>query len=392
MSKASRVFSVIGSCVVELARSRPSTHRGLGRSRGLRRSSELAGSLATCLSSIDATGDEMQTAEQLKHARCLLAPRDLPPRAGNGKAGWNLASRAQSTVTASMAAVLTVAALSFGLGLAAPSAFAQGKPTVPEDVAAAPADAERSASGLAWTVLTEGTGTKRPDKNDRVAVHFTGWTAAGTEFQTSYGQEKPAVFEIQSVFPGWAEAMQLMVEGEKRRFWIPERLGPKNPKSGPTGDVVFDVELIAIQRIANPPESLAKPPEDAERTASGAYSRRLETGWGDEFPGFESAVLLHYTGWTTDGKTFDSTTVRGRPTAFPLGKVMEPFADAVRLMVVGEKRQVWIPGNLAAGNWPGTPEGMLIFELQLVDILPDGAFQSGAIPKDELVKEGNAGS
>ncbi len=287
---------------------------------------------------------------------------------------------------------LTLAGLTLSL---APGAFAQGKPQVPEDVGAPPADAEKSASGLSWKVLAEGAGTRFADKNDRVAVHFTGWTAAGAEFQSSYGQEKPAVFEIQSVFPGWAEAMQLMVEGEKRRFWIPGKLGPKNPKSGPSGDVVFDVELVAIQKIANPPESLAKPPADAERTLSGGFSKRLETGWGEEHPGPDRAVLLHYTGWTTDGKTFDSTTVRGRPTAFPLSKVMEPFSDAVQLMVVGEKRQVWIPGNLAAGNWPGAPQGMLIFELQLMDILPEGALKSGEIPRDELTKgntAGNAGS
>ncbi|MEM7584387.1 MAG: FKBP-type peptidyl-prolyl cis-trans isomerase [Acidobacteriota bacterium] len=269
----------------------------------------------------------------------------------------------------------------------ASSAFAYEKPPVPDDLAP-PADAESSPSGLKWKVLSEGTGTRPADKNDRVAVHFTGWTAAGAEFQSTYGQEKPAVFEVQSVFPGWAEAMQMMLEGETRRFWIPGKLGPKSPRSGPSGDVVFDVQMVAIQRIANPPESLTKPPEDAERGMAGGYSKRFETGWGDEFPAPDSAVLLHYTGWTTDGKTFDSTTTRGRPTAFPLGKVMEPFSEAIQRMVVGEKRHIWIPGNLAAGNWPGSPSGMLIFEVQLMNILPEGALQSGAINKEGIPQGG----
>ena len=263
----------------------------------------------------------------------------------------------------------------------AAAAGGQQRPAVPDDVAAPPADAERTASGLASKVLTPGTGDVHPDGNDLVAVHFTGWTPQGVEFQTTFGQEKPAVFNLQDVFPGWIEAMQLMVAGEKRRLWIPARLGPQNPKTGPKGDSVFDVEMMAVRHVPNPPAELRRPPAEAERTASGATTRRVETGWGDEFPAPDSAVLMHYTGWTIDGKTFDSSVIRGRPTAFPLDKVMTPFAEAVQRMVVGEKRQVWIPGNLAAGNWPGSPQGMLIFELQLVQILPEGSFQRGAIPQ-----------
>ncbi len=287
-----------------------------------------------------------------------------------------------------MVALVAVAALTLVGG-----AGAQGRPPVPEDVAAAPADALRTESGLAYKVLTPGTADVHPDANDLVAVHFTGWTPQGAEFQTTFGQEKPAVFNLQNVFPGWIEAMQLMVAGEKTRFWIPAHLGPPNPKSGPRGDSVFDVEMMAVRSIPNPPAELRRPPTDGERTESGATTRRIETGWGDEHPGPESGVLLHYTGWTTDGKTFDSTVTRGRATAFPLDKVMSPFAEAVQRMVVGEKRQVWIPGNLAAGNWPGSPQGMLIFEVELKQILPEGSFQRGELPEVERVKpEGTGGS
>lgn len=285
------------------------------------------------------------------------------------------------------------AALLFAAG-----ASAQEKPQVPEDVAAAPADATRTESGLAYKVLLAGTGDVHPDANDKVAVHFTGWTPAGVEFQTTFGQEKPAVFNLEEVFPGWSEAMQLMVAGEKTRFWIPANLGPPNPKSGPRGASVFDVELMAVRSIPNPPTELRQPPADAERTESGAVTRRVETGWGDEKPGPDAGVLLHYTGWTADGKTFDSSISRGRPTAFPLDKVMPPFAEAVQQMVVGETRQVWIPGNLAAGNWPGSPQGMLIFELRLMQILPEGAFRRGddlppvePMPRPEGARESTGG-
>ena len=56
---------------------------------------------------------------------------------------------------------------------------------------------------------------------------------------------EPATFPLNRVIPGWTEGVQLMVVGEKRRFWIPEELAYKG-KPGPQGTLVFDVELIDI--------------------------------------------------------------------------------------------------------------------------------------------------
>ena len=111
-------------------------------------------------------------------------------------------------------------ALSLVLALAtAATATAQTKKSVPDELSPPP-DAIKTPSGLASKVLKAGTGNIYADDNDRVAVHFVGWTPQGAEFQSTFGQEKPAVFELQSVFPGWIEAMQMMVTGEERRFWI----------------------------------------------------------------------------------------------------------------------------------------------------------------------------
>jgi len=60
----------------------------------------------------------------------------------------------------------------------------------------------------------------------------------------------PATFPLNRVIPGWTEGLQLMVQGEKARFWIPGNLayGDKPARSGaPAGTLVFDVELLAIQ-------------------------------------------------------------------------------------------------------------------------------------------------
>ena len=122
---------------------------------------------------------------------------------------------------------------------------AQNMPA-PPDVAAPPSDAEKSSSGLASKVLTAGTGTTHPRASDSVTVHYTGWTTDGTMFDSSVSRGEPSTFPLNGVISGWTEGLQLMVVGEKRRFWIPENLayGGRRP---PLGMLVFDVELLAIR-------------------------------------------------------------------------------------------------------------------------------------------------
>ena len=118
------------------------------------------------------------------------------------------------------------------------------------------------------------------------------------------------------------------------------------------------------------PVDVAKPPADARRTASGLASKVLTPGKGKTHPTGESNVTVHYTGWTTDGKMFDSSVQRGKPSSFPLDRVIKGWTEGVQLMVVGEKRRFWIPGSLAYDNSPrpGAPNGMLVFDIELLDI------------------------
>ena len=251
----------------------------------------------------------------------------------------------------------------------------------PSDLAEPPADAVKTASGLVTRVIQAGTGTEHPDPNDLVSVHYDGWTQHGAKFQSSHDRGQPGVFNLTTVFPVWREAIQMMVVGEKRRLWVPEHLAPPKPQDAPSGAVVFDVELLGIRSVPNPPRSFTTPPEDAETTISGAHSRRIAEGTGKSKPGASDVALMEWTGWTTNGVTFDSTVYRGRPTAFPLDKILAPFADVVREMVEGEKRQVWIPADLAAGQWPGAPKGQLVFEVELLKIMPADVLQS-AVPAE----------
>ena len=118
----------------------------------------------------------------------------------------------------------------------------------PADVAAPPPDAIRTPTNLASKVLTPGNGSRHPRPNSRVTVHYTGWTTDGKMFDSSVQRGSPATFGLDQVIAGWTEGVQMMVEGEKRRFWIPESLAYQGAPGAPRGMLVFDVELIKIEQ------------------------------------------------------------------------------------------------------------------------------------------------
>src|SRR5262245_17454209 len=158
----------------------------------------------------------------------------------------------------------------------------------PPDVAAPPADATKAPSGLASKVLQPGTGSTHPGKEDVVMVHWTGWTADGKMFDSSVARGKPNTFRLDRAMAGWTEGLQLMVEGEKRRFWIPENLAYKGQQGRPKGMVVFDVELLGLPVRA--PADVKAPPADATRTASGLAYKVLTPGVGGRHPRPSSMV------------------------------------------------------------------------------------------------------
>jgi peptidylprolyl isomerase len=245
----------------------------------------------------------------------------------------------------------------------------------PPDVAQAPPDAQKTPSGLASKVLTPGTGKDHPGPADTVKVHYTGWTKGGQMFDSSVARGTPISFGLNQVIPGWQQGVQMMVVGEKRRLWIPAQLayGEVARNGAPSGDLVFDVELLDITPAPKPPavpEDVKGIPAKAKKTASGLAYRVLTPGAGAAHPGPTTRVTVHYSGWTTDGKMFDSSVVRGQPATFPLNGVIKGWTEGVQLMTKGEKARFWIPGNLAYGDTPtrpGAPAGMLVFDIELID-------------------------
>jgi FKBP-type peptidyl-prolyl cis-trans isomerase len=124
---------------------------------------------------------------------------------------------------------------------------AKAAPAAPADVAAPPANAEKTSSGLASVVLKKGEGSKKPGPKSIVTVHYTGWTPDGKSFDSSIPRGRPAQFPLDKVIPGWIEGIQLMTEGEERRLWVPEALGYGGAAGKPTGPLVFDVELVSVR-------------------------------------------------------------------------------------------------------------------------------------------------
>jgi len=259
--------------------------------------------------------------------------------------------------------------VSLALHMAVPLFAQEPKTSVavaPPDVKAPPADAQKTPSGLASKVITPGKGTTHPGAGDVVTVHYTGWKTDGTMFDSSVLRGKPSTFPLNRVIAGWTEGVQLMVEGEKRRLWIPEALAYKGVRE-PKGMLVFDIELISVASLAAPPD-VAAAPSDARRTPSGLAYKVLKPGIGGRRPGSTSTVTVHYTGWSTDGKKFDSSVERGQPSTFALDEVIKGWTEGLQLMVEGEKVRFWIPDTLAYKGQPQKPQGTLVFDVELIAI------------------------
>lgn len=104
-------------------------------------------------------------------------------------------------------------------------------------------------SGLQYKVLSEGKGTVHPTSTGNVTVHYHGTLIDGTVFDSSVDRGESVTFNLDKVIPGWTEAVELMVTGDKFRFYIPNNLAYEDHAIGkiPAGSLlIFDIELISI--------------------------------------------------------------------------------------------------------------------------------------------------
>lgn len=112
-----------------------------------------------------------------------------------------------------------------------------------------------TASGLQYEIVTEGSGAT-PKATDKVTVHYKGTLIDGTEFDSSYARGQPVTFPLGNVIPGWTEGLQLVKTGGKAKLFIPSSLAygerGAGAKIGPNETLVFEVELISIEKAEAP--------------------------------------------------------------------------------------------------------------------------------------------
>jgi FKBP-type peptidyl-prolyl cis-trans isomerase len=241
--------------------------------------------------------------------------------------------------------------------------FAVEKPAPPADLAAPPADAVKFADGLVTKTLVAGKGTEHPADSDLVRVRYTVWKSDGTLVQHLQPSQS-IVLAVPKMVPGWGEAVKTMVVGEQQRAWVPQPLNGGKMDLG----LVFDTDLLEIIPKPVTPPDVAAPPEDASKSPSGLAYKVLRPGTGERHPLRNSSVVVHYSGWTAAGRMFDSSVLRGTPAEFRLNEVIKGWTEGLQLMTEGEKVRFWIPANLAYPKDLTKPQGMLVFDIELIAI------------------------
>ena len=107
-------------------------------------------------------------------------------------------------------------------------------------------------SGLQYVVVKAGADTTRPKLTDKVKCHYHGTLLNGSIFDSSMDRGEPVVFPVNGVIKGWQEALQLMTVGSKWKLYVPSDLAygdsSPSPSIGPGSLLVFDVELISIEK------------------------------------------------------------------------------------------------------------------------------------------------
>lgn len=129
-----------------------------------------------------------------------------------------------------------------------------------------------------------------------------------------------------------------------------------------------------------------KDKEGVKTTASGLQYKVITEGTGPK-PTATDTVVCNYKGTLIDGKEFDSSFKRGEPATFPVSGVIKGWTEALQLMPVGSKYQLFIPPDLAYGERGAGaeigPDSTLIFEVELISIKPKETGAKGDDKKEE---------
>ncbi len=255
-------------------------------------------------------------------------------------------------------------------------------PNAPKNLAQAPAEAENLDKGLRILRIEESKTVDKPEIQDVVTIEFTSWDQAGKILDSSIWSPGPTTVELKAVPEGMRVAMLAMSVGELFRMWIPKELHDGE------SPIVTEMRLLTIDRRPKPipaPEDVAHAPKKAKKTKSGIrYVILGRKASSRKKPKSTSKVKVHYTGWTTDGVMFDSSVTKGKPASFPLDRVIPGWTEGLQLMRPGQRFRFWIPEALAYQGRPGSPAGILVFDVELIAIdEPEAEAKPEAAPEAE---------
>jgi peptidylprolyl isomerase len=259
----------------------------------------------------------------------------------------------------------------------------QPAPAIPDDVGQAPASATALKSGTKFVIIRPGTGKDNARPYDSVTYNLTAWDSEGKMLDTTERARHPLTAQPYKASTGLAEMLTNLSVGARGRFWIDaEKMvgnGGKPPGGVDKGTLTYEVEITQLTKTEHEPPPIppdvAKPPADAKKTAKGVFYRLLAKGSGKDprHPTENDTVKVNYAGWTTDGKMFDSSYLRNEAATFSLHGVIAGWTDGIPLMTPGDKMRFWIPVEMAYKGAPGKPAGMLVFDVELLEIVPQTA-------------------
>jgi len=230
-------------------------------------------------------------------------------------------------------------------------------------------------SGLQYKITQKGSG-KSPKAGDKITAHYTGKLTNDTVFDSSVKRGTPFQFKLGKgqVIKGWDEGFALLKKGEKATFIIPPGLAYGSTARGKIpadATLIFEVELIDFAEAVVPKPYEVKG-KDTLKTASGLKYIMVKKNDAGAAPEVGKKVLVHYSGYLTDGKMFDSSVEREQPFPFMLGKgqVIKGWDEGIALLKEGEQARLIIPYTLGYGEqgYPPIipPSSTLIFDVELV--------------------------
>ncbi len=226
-----------------------------------------------------------------------------------------------------------------------------------------PAKAIESATGMQYVVLQAAKPGAAAIKPDFFEYRVTLWQKDATgKFTANESGILRANFKtIAKSAPALARASLLSPVNETRRWWF-------SLAGNSTQTQIIDLTVLGNVDPAPAPPDVAAVPANANKTASGlAYRVIKKANAGGGSPTSRSVINIDYSGWTTDGKLFDSSLMRGEKATFPLSGLISGWKEGLTLMSPGDTYRFWIPGYLAYDSIPDAngPKGMLVFDVTL---------------------------